>query len=169
MNLPKLPRQPIRPDKEPDVDQKIWYPDWQCFCCHDSGFVIPLLAKQVIPDYNANRDKKAACYRCEAGSLYSGCEEYDQRFNRLICKELDKIERDNWYQTIKAKQQRILNVKKLAQQFAMSGVRDRSSLEELEAQRRHQETCNAAPVHEEQLEEWERGYLEDGNVEQELL
>lgn len=116
------------------------------------------MAKLVIPDYSSNRDKKAVCYRCEAGDSNAGCEEYDQRFTRLICAELDKIERDNWYKTIKAKQ-RILDVKKLARELAMPGTRDRTPIEEIEAQLRHKEACNADPV---KLKKMARKYLGSG-------
>lgn len=125
---------------------------------------MPLLAKLVITDHSSNRDKKVVCYRCDAGSSYAGCEEYDQRFTRLICAELDKIERDNWYQTIKPKRQRILNVKQLSRNFAMLGRRDRTPLEEIEAIRRHhEEVCNADP---EQLREMAEAYLGDDYMEE---
>lgn len=145
MNLPKLPRIPIRPDKEPGIDSKIWSPNWKCFCCHDSGVVMPHLAREVIADYDHHRDKQPACYRCEAGTSCTGNENYDQRFNRLICSELDLIERQNWTATILEKQQRILDLKKLAQQFAMPGARDRTALEQESAQMRHESASNADP------------------------
>jgi hypothetical protein len=156
-NLPRLHRQPIRPDKEPGVDLEIWSPDWKCFCCHDSGVVRPKLASLVIPDYDPNADKPPACYRCDAGSYLTSCEEYDQRFHRGICNELDRIERNDWTETIKAKQQQILDLKSLSRSKSIR-QRDRTSSEEMEAQRRHEEACNAAP---EKLREMARAYLGD--------
>ncbi len=144
MSLPKLPRQPIRPDKEFSVDAEIWYPDWKCFCCHDTGIVRPKLAELVIPGYNYDKDLHPACYRCDAGGVYTNCEEYDQRFNRDICRELDRIERESWTATVKEKQRRILETRLLAQKMSMR-QRDRTSSEEMEASRRHEEVCNADP------------------------
>ena len=145
MSLPKLPRQPIRPDKESSVDAEIWYPDWRCFCCHDTGIVRPRLVELVIPDFNYDKDLHPACYRCDAGSVYTNCEAYDQRFNRGICGELDRIERENWTATVKERQQRILETKLLAQAMSMRS-RDRMSAEEVKVQQRHEEACNADPA-----------------------
>lgn len=155
MSLPRLSRQPVRPDKEASVDAEIWYPDWKCFCCHDTGIVRPKLAELVIPDYDYDRDFHPTCYRCDVGSVYANCEEYDQRFNRGICSELDRIERDSWTATVKAKQQRILETKMLAQKMNMR-QRDRTATEEVEAQQRHEEACN---VESEKLREMARAYL----------
>lgn len=153
--LPKLGREPIRPDKEPGIDSKIWSPDWKCFCCHDSGVVMPHLAREVVPDYDHHRDKQPACYRCEAGTSCTGNENYDQRFNRLICNELDFLERQNWTATILEKQQRILDLKKLSASLAMPGTRDgrfanrqrhRTLADHSSAQMRHEEAKNADPA-----------------------
>jgi hypothetical protein len=151
MSLPKLNRQPIRPDKDKGVDAEIWYPDWRCFCCHDTGIVRPKLAQLVIPDYDYDKDLHPACYRCDAGSTYTHCEEYDQRFNRGICGELDRIERESWTATIKEKQQRILETKLLAQAMSMRSS-DRTPDEELVAISRHEEACSADPEKQEETD-----------------
>ena len=98
MDLPKLPRQPIRPEREPGAEQEIWFPDWRCFCCHDSGRIRSSLIELIIPDYNRQRDLMGRCQhpRCEAGKDYAGNFQYDQRFSPAICIELDKIERAHW-------------------------------------------------------------------------
>ena len=139
MSLPKLPREPIRPEKEPDVDNDIWLPEWKCFCCHDYGRVSPHLASLVIPDYDHWKDKPPACQRCSKGSDKVGSFEYDQRFNRSICNELDKIERDNWTQTIKSQQKHILDLKKLALSRTMPGAGERTANDEREIRQRKQE------------------------------
>ncbi|MBE9018897.1 hypothetical protein IQ272_22625 [Chroococcidiopsidales cyanobacterium LEGE 13417] len=163
MSLPKLNRQPIRPDKDKGVDAEIWYPDWRCFCCHDTGIVRPKLAQLVIPDYDYDQDLHPACYRCEAGSSYTHCEEYDQRFNRGICGELDRIERENWTATVKEKQQRILETRLLAQAMSMRS-RDRTSAEEVEVQQRHEEACNVDPKKQEEMEQAELELMEQAGT-----
>lgn len=151
MSLPKLSRQPVRPDKESSVDAEIWYPEWRCFCCHDTGIVRPKLASLVIPDYDYDKDLHPACYRCGAGSVYTNCEEYDQRLTRGICGELDRIERENWTATVKERQQRILETRLLAQAMSMRSS-DRTPDEELVAEKRHELACSADPKKPEEME-----------------
>ena len=55
--MKKLPRNPMRPDQESGAEPEIWQPDWNCFCCHDSGLVYDHLAALVIDGYDGNRDK----------------------------------------------------------------------------------------------------------------
>lgn len=157
MTLPKLPRQQVRPEKEIAVDVEIWYPDWRCFCCHDTGIVRPRLVELVIPDYDHDKDFHPVCYRCDAGKIYANREEYDQRLTRSICGELDRIERENWTVTVKEKQQRILETKLLAQQKSLR-LRDRTPDEETIAQNRHQQICDADP---QVLQQMAREYLGD--------
>lgn len=73
------------------------------------------------------------------GRDFLGSENHDQRFNRSICSELDKIERDNWTQTVRSKQKHILELKKLALNRGMPGSRDRTANSEREVQQRKQE------------------------------
>lgn len=144
MTLPKLPRQLVRPEKQPSFDSEIWQPDWKCFCCHDSGIVRPKLAALVIPGYDHAYDLHPVCHRCNQGSAFDGCSEYDQRLTRGICEELDRIERDSWTKTIKAQQQHILETRVLAAGMSMR-KRDRTPSEDLEAARRHEEVSNLDP------------------------
>lgn len=157
MSLPKLPRQPMRPDKEDCFDAQIWYPDWKCFCCCDFGTVQPKLAALVIPDYNHSRDKFPVCYRCEAGSVFAGRKEYDHRFNRNICSELDKIERDVWVQFVKGKQCLYEQIRSLSTDMSIR-LGNRTSEEELIAQRKHESASNADP---EKLKAAAKSYLGD--------
>ncbi len=114
MSLPKLNRQPIRPEMETDAeDKEIWKPTWRCFCCQDTGIVRPLLASLVIPEYDFARDLSVVCQnpRCSAGSDYRSNENYDQRFTAGICSELDRLNREDWRRTVESQfaafQQRI--------------------------------------------------------------
>ncbi len=142
MELPKFERQPLRPDKEATTDNEIWFPDWNCFCCHDQGRIPPILVERLIPGYDYGRDKAVACQRCDAGAWMTG-EEYDQRFNRLICNQLAEIERANWIETVKG-QQRTFDLDRLAKSMAMSGTHDRTANDEREIQIRRAEIEAAA-------------------------
>lgn len=136
--LPQLSRHSVQPEKETE-DPEIWFPDWKCFCCHDSGVVVPILVRRVIPGYNDLFDRPPACQRCSAGESCTNPDIHDLRFNRKICNQLDKIERDGWIQTAKANQQRIIDMKALADSMAMPGIRDRTANDEREIQQRKQE------------------------------
>lgn len=156
MNLPRLPRQPIRPDLESDIDREVWKPEWKCFCCHDSGIVMSKLAELVIPDYDDKRDKPVACYLCNEGSLLHGNEAYDQRFTRGICSQLDFNERDDWTRTVIAQQQQFVERQKQLTEKISMRKRSRTPEEEIAAQRLHEETSNADPP---QLHEMAEIYL----------
>ncbi len=135
--LPQLPREPIRPEREqlPD-DKEIWQPDWRCFCCQDTGTISQNLSRSIVPDYDPHRDKRPACQhpRCEAGRLLRGDFNYDQRFTAGICSQLDALAREDWRNTVKAQQKRLVNlncVKSLRQ-------RPRTPDEEVLAYHKHQ-------------------------------
>ncbi len=93
VNLPQLPREPVRPELEgAGADKELWQPHWRCFCCQDTGIVQIRLVQLIIPDYDSVHDKWVACQnpRCEAGAAYRDDPNYDQRFTAGICAELDK-------------------------------------------------------------------------------
>lgn len=146
-NITKLPRQPLRPDKEPGQEIEIWQPCWRCFCCQDPGNVANWLVRSVIPDYDNHRDKLVACQRsgCTKGEYYLNNENYDQRFNAGLCAKLDALNRQSWQRTVLQKQLRIQEkANQLARHMSLR-KRDRTSSEEMEVQRRHEEVCNADP------------------------
>ncbi|TBR56466.1 hypothetical protein B4U84_29745 [Westiellopsis prolifica IICB1] len=102
MRLPQLPPEPMRREDEPGYEKEIWHPQWQCFCCQDTGKVQPHLVRLVISGYNYDRDRLPVCQApgCSAGSNYLHLEdEIDMRLVSAICQELDRIERENWRQT----------------------------------------------------------------------
>ncbi len=137
MELPKFERSVLRAGKEAGIDNKVWFPEWNCFCCHDYGTVRPLLVQKVIPDHNSKLDKAVVCQRCDAGGLLTG-EHYDQRFTRAICNQLAEIERQNWVDFAKG-QQRSLNLDRLAKSMSMSGIQNRTANDEREIQIRKAE------------------------------
>jgi ABC-type proline/glycine betaine transport system substrate-binding protein len=59
--MKKLPRFPMRPEKESEAEVEIWQPNWKCFCCHDSGIVVSHLAAMVIEEFDFKRDKPPRC------------------------------------------------------------------------------------------------------------
>ena len=166
MTLPQLPRQPLRPEMEDAArERELWQPRWKCFCCRDSGLVQLQLVRLVVFGYDHRADKPVVCRnsRCEAGEIYRSDPNYDQRFSALICAELDRISREDWQRTVLTKLEQIQQrVKDTAKQKSFRR-RDRSGLEELEAQRRHEEILNADP---EALRAMVRAYLGDDWMEE---
>jgi hypothetical protein len=166
MNIEKLPRAPMRREDEPGYEKEIWQPGWNCFCCHDTGIIASHLAALAIDGYDSNRDKFPRCVNpgCKAGSDWDSealtdCVDY--RISAATCQKLDAMEREDWRQTVGQKQ---INLRALAQKMNLR-KRDRTSLEEVEAQRRHEETCNPDPVRLRALAQAYLGsdYMKDGS------
>lgn len=140
--MKKLPRAPLRPEKEPGAEIEIWQPDWKCFCCHDCGIIVSHLAALVIDGYDCFRDKLPRCSQsgCEAGSQYDSdavAPSVDYRIDAATCQQLDSIERNAWRKTVQAKAQRIQEATKaLASQKSLR-ARDRSPDEEQGSLDRH--------------------------------
>lgn len=140
--LPRLPRQPIRPEEEPGLDKECWRPTWKCFCCEDTGFVVISLVRLVIPDYDHHRDKPVVCNNCSKRQKFGEtiASSLDWRFNEAICQKLDLISREDWAQTLrKWHEQRFQG-----EQIDLSGIgknlrkRSRTPEEEMMAQQKHQ-------------------------------
>jgi len=116
----------MRPEKEPGAEVEIWQPDWNCFCCHDSGIVHHYLAALVIDGFDSNLDKLP---RFLAPSV-------DYRLTADICQELDAIERENWRDYVQKK--------RLALKVDLSTIGknlrqcQRTSTEERSARQKHQ-------------------------------
>lgn len=142
-NFPQLPRLPMRSSLTiGPKEREIWQPDWDCYCCQDTGFVQYSLIKLVIPDYVPMADAYIACQRggCAAWVQNRGSEGLDRRFDSQICVQLDKFQREQWKATVKAQWQARQNyqppdIKAIAEKMN-ARKRDRTEVEELEAQRR---------------------------------
>jgi hypothetical protein len=142
-DLPKFSRMLQRQEDEPDFDKPLWRPPWSCYCCHDTGFVVYSLVRMVIRDYDGNKDKPVVCHRFrikdkfgEVISLSS-----DWRFNDELCSKLDRIARDDWAMTLEkmyseGKEGYSLDLSKIGKNMRM---RNRTSEEEMEALRKHQD------------------------------
>ncbi|KOP24631.1 hypothetical protein AMR41_19790 [Hapalosiphon sp. MRB220] len=141
MRLPQLPPQPMRREDELGYEKEIWHPQWQCFCCWDTGKVQPHLARLVISGYDYDRDRLPVCQApgCIAGSNYLHLEdEIDMRLVSAICQELDRIERENWRQTTLNKV--ALIQERIQQTTVAKSLRqsDRNHDEQIIAAERHQ-------------------------------
>ena len=139
--MKKLPRETMRPEKEPGADPEIWQPDWNCFCCHDTGIVHHYLVTLVIDGYDSNRDKLPRCHNrgCDAGSHYDGhtlAGSVDYRLTNDICQELDAIERENWRDYVQKKRQKLkIDLSTIGKNLRQ---RSRTPTEEMEARQKHQ-------------------------------
>lgn len=113
MELPKLNRLLVSPNKESE-DEEIFFPDWNCFCCQDTGKVQPHWTRLIIPDFDWNKDKIPLCTNCNVHHNLIHLLDYevlDTRFDFQICAELDRIAREDWSNTAKSKQQAIAAAK----------------------------------------------------------
>lgn len=149
MNFKKLKPIPLRAECEPNYEKLLWQPNWRCFCCHDTGFVIDRLANYVIEGYTNGQHKIARCQatKCEAeiAEILEATGSLDDRLTSEICDHLDYLEREDWRQTLK-KQHELRKkalglVDELAQRKSMRLGR-RTPQEEMEMRRKHEEVIN---------------------------
>lgn len=94
---------PVRPKQE--VNNEIWQPRWNCFCCRDTGKIQPDLVRHIIPSYNYDRDRIPMCQNCNCGHSWlhlDGFGVIDQRLSPQICKKLDAFAREDWRRTTQA-------------------------------------------------------------------
>jgi hypothetical protein len=146
MDFKKLKPIPMRPECEPDYDKKLWQPNWHCFCCHDTGFVIDKLAAYVIEGYVSGQHKIARCRssKCQAqiGETLESSGSLDDRLTRKICDDLDNLEREEWARSLSKKvelrRQAKGMVDELAERKSMR-LRRRTCQEEMEVRRKHEE------------------------------
>ncbi|MGL5836127.1 MAG: hypothetical protein ACRC1Z_23270 [Waterburya sp.] len=149
MDFKKLKPIAMRPECEPDYDRQLWQPSWDCFCCHDTGFVIDKLAAYVIEGYVSGQHKIAICQatKCQAeiGETLEASGSLDNRLTQEICDDLDSLEREEWARTLKSKQELRKKasgmVDELAERKSMR-LRRRSLQEEMEVRRKHEEAIN---------------------------
>jgi hypothetical protein len=149
MGFKKLKPIAMRPESEPDYDRQLWQPSWDCFCCHDTGFVIDKLAAYVIEGYVGGQHKIAVCQatKCQAeiGETLEASGSLDNRLTQEICDDLDYLEREEWARSLSKKvelrRQALGMVDELAERKSMR-LRRRSLQEEMEVRRKHEEAIN---------------------------
>lgn len=99
-NLPQFERLPINKETE-DEDKEIWQPNWNCFCCQDTGQIQAHLVNLIISDYNPNFDRIPVCQGCNKFDRHN-LRDYgvlDTRFDLFLCKKLDALSRTEWKRT----------------------------------------------------------------------
>jgi hypothetical protein len=150
MNFEKLPPIPLRRECEPNYDKQIWQPNWCCFCCHDTGFVLDRLATRVIEGYRGGQHKIVRCQatRCiaEIGETLEASGTLDERLTPDICDRLDALERDDWARTVEKQSELRKRANRLVDELAhRKSIRQarRTPQEEMEVRRRHFEISNS--------------------------
>jgi hypothetical protein len=144
--MKKLERQFLRREFEPGYEKETWKPRWNCFCCHDTGFVLVRLVHLVIPNYESGKDKFPMCQNpgCLAArekigqSIYSSL---DFRFDPELCAKLDALERQDWRETRAKWHSLRQNPQPPDFSKVVKNLRggDRDETEQYEAERRHEE------------------------------
>jgi hypothetical protein len=146
MDFKKLKPIPMRPESKPDYDKRLWQPSWDCFCCHDTGFVIDRLAAYVIEGYVGGQHKIARCRssKCQAqiGETLESSGSLDDRLTREICDDLDNLERSEWAQSLSKKVELRRQAKGMVDELSEGKsmrLRRRTCQEEMEVRRKHEE------------------------------
>ncbi len=135
----QLPPEPIRPERlGPEAMKEAWKPSWRCFACHDTGIITGYLVFLVVPEYSDKVHKNLACKNpsCRNIAPSSSNPNYDHRFSIEICRELDKISREDWTRTIENK---FINFKALAEMKKMPGDTGRTANDDREILQRKAE------------------------------
>ena len=146
MDFEKLKPIPLRPECEPNYNKQVWQPNWYCFCCQDTGFVLERLAAYVIEGYTLGQHKIARCRasKCQAeiGETLEASGSLDNRLTREICDYLDNLEREEWALTLKRKHElrklALGLVDELAERKSIR-LRQRTLEEEMMVRRKHED------------------------------
>ncbi len=144
-NYPELEPIVLREEAQPGYEKVAWKPTWNCFCCHDTGFVRYLLVKKVMPSYVSGRHKPVECNATNCnirlGDALYETETLDRRFSADLCDRLDSDERRMWEEWSKEQHQKR---RKLIDSNITKNlrVRSRTNYEQWEVQRKHQDLRN---------------------------
>ena len=139
MNQFNLQPLPLRDEAQPGYEKAAWKPNWKCFCCHDNGIIPERIVKTVIPNYVTGRHKPVKCNNCNirlADTLYD-TNTLDLRFPQALCVRFAHQEKIMWQQwCIERHEYRKL---KIASATKNLRTRERTTSEQLDAERRHQD------------------------------
>ncbi|WP_066425125.1 hypothetical protein [Anabaena sp. 4-3] len=150
-DLPQLDPLPVIETSD-NEEEELFYPQWRCFCCQDSGIIPAHLARLIMPSYHSNRDKWPICQNlnCDAYSKRFGdnvgLENFDTRLIPAICQKLDFKNREFWRITV----QKQIEIRSLAKKMKMPGSGDRTENDNREVRQRKAEIEAITP------EQWER-------------
>ena len=106
----KLPPMFMRREDEPGYEREIWQPDWNCFCCQDTGQARHA-AEMFIEGYDPNKHKLPVCQNpgCQAGQVFGAAPSLkyslDWRLDAAMCQEADRVQREVWREEVRRQQQ----------------------------------------------------------------
>lgn len=141
MSLPQFPREPIRSSEKISTDRELWQPNWNCFCCEDTGFINTSLVRQVIPDYEPSTDRLPICLTCTKAEWAMSADQrvsqtLDWRFDAALCRQLDRTNRQWWRETAREWYKQRLGLSGLTEQMNLR-QRDRTLQEQQLAEQKH--------------------------------
>ncbi|MGL5805823.1 MAG: hypothetical protein ACRC11_10335, partial [Xenococcaceae cyanobacterium] len=101
----------LRREEDPDYEPEIWQPDWNCFCCEDTG-IAKHGARMFMDGYIEGKHLFPVCQNpiCEAGKLFGQTlslrSSLDWRLEASMCQEADGVQRKVWRDWAKERQQK---------------------------------------------------------------
>lgn len=105
--------EPLKVQPPMPADKEVWQPTWDCFCCQDTGKIVPHLVYKIIPDFDYNSDRLPICQNCNKGHDWLHLKEFgvvDLRISVVTCKKLHEFARHDWRQTIERQIQARLKI-----------------------------------------------------------
>ena len=146
-DLPQLKPLSLRPECEPGYQKESWRPTWNCYCCHDTGFVLDRLSSQIIPEFNSEQHKTLLCNAkgCNASRnkvspklIDEG--NFDTRLSSEVCDRLSEMEKESWedyrWKKHQLRKEALGLVEDLAERKSVRRVK-RSAEEQKQAHQRH--------------------------------
>ncbi|MDJ0902505.1 MAG: hypothetical protein QNJ55_27240 [Xenococcus sp. MO_188.B8] len=147
-DYPELEPIPLREEAQPGYQGVAWKPTWNCFCCHDTGFVRYLLVKKVIPNYVSGRHKPVECNATNCnirlGDALYETNTFVHRSSADLCDRLNSDERKMWDEWSKEQHEKRKQRLRLIDSNITRNLRLRSRTndEQLDVERRHQDIRN---------------------------
>ena len=149
MEFEKLPALTRREEDEPGYEAESWKPNWKCYCCHDTGFVLDRLAAYVIDGYDAEKSKIPRCNAsgcgAEVGVYLEESGTLDNRLTVEVCARLSEMEKKSWedyrWQKHQLRKETLGLMNDLAEKKSVRNVR-RSEKEQKQAKERHLRIVN---------------------------
>lgn len=148
MKFEKIPDEPLRSEDDPAYDEELWRPTWKCYCCHDTGFILPRLAEQIFDRYRHGKSKFPRCTatacKTDIGTDKRLLASTNFNVPVHICDYFDRLERQDWNDWVMRQAKLIKNNKDKAKSAieelskSMAVRSPRTSAEQMLAQQQHQ-------------------------------